>query len=70
MARTRHVWLLPALDVGRPKQGLVLTWRRVVRLASPPTWEALVLYVDEPREDARLEWIPAQYLRPVESERP
>jgi hypothetical protein len=68
--KTRHVWLLPALEVGPPKQGYVLTWRRVVRLASPPSWEAYVLYVDERREDARIEWVPAAYLRPVESERP
>lgn len=70
MARTRHVWLLPALDVGEPEQGLVLTWRRRVRMASPPTWEALVLHIDERREDSRIEWIPASYLQPVESDPP
>ncbi|MFL6060643.1 MAG: hypothetical protein ACJ72E_05385 [Marmoricola sp.] len=27
MTRTRHVWVLPALDVGEPAQGLVVSWR-------------------------------------------
>lgn len=67
---TRHVWLLPALDVGVPRQGYVLAWRRTVRLASPPAWEAYVVYVDDRRGDTRIEWVPAAYLRPVESPRP
>lgn len=48
----------------------MITWRRTVRLASPPAWEAYILYVDDRREDARFEWVPAEYLRPVESRRP
>lgn len=60
--------MLPALDVGLPRQGYVLSWRRTVRLASPPQWEAYVLYVDERRGDARIEWVPETYLRPVMSE--
>lgn len=67
--RTRHVWMLPALDVGVPAQGLVLAWRKRARLASPPIWEAYVVYVDR-SEVTRLEWVPATYLRPVESPRP
>lgn len=65
----RHVWLRPPLDVGRPRPGLVLTWRRTTRLASPPAWEAYVVYVDGLREDVRVEWVPATYLVPV-TERP
>lgn len=68
--KTRHVWLLPALDVGVARQGYVLAWRRTVRLASPPVWEAYVLYVEEPRGSTCMEWVPAIYLRPVQSERP
>lgn len=62
--------MISPLDVGPPRQGYVLTWRRTVRLASPPAWEAYILYVDDRREDARFEWVPAEYLRPVESRRP
>ncbi|WP_148046010.1 hypothetical protein [Nocardioides marmoriginsengisoli] len=68
--KTRHVWMLPPLDVGLPRQGLVLTWRRRVVNASPPMWEAYVLWIDERREEARVEWVPASYLQPVESEAP
>jgi hypothetical protein len=68
--KTRHVWMLPVLDVGLPRQGFVLAWRRTTRLAAPPAWEAFVLYVDERRGDTRIEWVPAIYLSPVLSERP
>lgn len=67
--RTRHVWLISPLDVGPPMQGLVITWRKRARLASPPVWEAQVVYVDR-AEVCRLEWVPATYLRPVSSDRP
>jgi len=67
--KTRHVWLLPALDVGKPLPGLVLTWRRTTRLASPPMWEAHVVYVDR-SETIRIEWIPAVYLVPVAADPP
>jgi hypothetical protein len=67
--RTRHVWLLSPLDVGAPLQGFVLAWRKRARLASPPTWEAQLVYVDR-SEVTRIEWVPATYLRPVSSERP
>lgn len=63
------MWLLPPLDVGVSMQGFVLAWRRTQRLASPPGWEAQVLYVDR-SEVARIEWVPQTYLRPVSSERP
>lgn len=62
--------MLPALDVGLPRQGYVLAWRRSVRLSSPPVWEAYVVYVDDRRGDTRVEWVPAIYLRPVSSDRP
>lgn len=62
--------MLPALDVGLARQGYVLTWRKVPRMAGPAMWEAYVLYVDERRGDTHMEWVPATYLRPVESDRP
>lgn len=69
--KTRHVWLLPPLDVGPTRQGFVLAWRRTQRLASPPTWEAQVLYVlHDDRGELRVEWIPSLYLVPVGPEPP
>lgn len=68
MAGIRHVWLLPALEVGQKRPGLVLTWRKRVINASPPVWEAYVCWVDERREDVRFEWVPAMYLRPVQDD--
>ncbi len=62
--------MLPALDVGVPRQGYVLAWRRTARLASPPVWEAYVVYVEDRRGDTHMEWVPEIYLRPVRSDRP
>ncbi len=68
--KVRHVWLIPPMGVGETKPGLVLTWRRRVQQASPPTWEAYVVFVDERREDVRVEWVPSVYLVPARSEKP
>jgi hypothetical protein len=65
---TAHVWIKYSL--GPPVQGLVLAWRQVVHQASPVTWEALVVRVDERDGSARAEWLSAMYLRPVHSVMP
>lgn len=69
-ARNRHVWVRPPL--GRPgaKQGLVVTWRRMQRGASPPGWQALVVVVDDRFEATRIEWFWDTELEPVHSKPP
>ncbi|MCX6395715.1 MAG: hypothetical protein NTV23_04470 [Propionibacteriales bacterium] len=68
-ARVRHVWVRSGFG-GPPQQGLVLGWRRVPREASPPTWQALVLQVDEKTSTVRTEWVFVIYLVPVVSAPP
>ena len=65
-ARVRHVWVRSGFG-GAPQQGLVLAWRRIPREASPPTWQALVLQVDDKAGTVRTEWVFAIYLVPVPS---
>jgi hypothetical protein len=65
---TAHVWITYSL--GEPVQGLVTAWRQVEHQASPPTWEALVVRVDERDGSTRAEWLSAVYLRPVHSVMP
>jgi hypothetical protein len=67
--RTRHVWLIPALNVGPELPGFVMGWRQTARKASTAIWEAHVVYVDRAGA-TRIEWVPAMYLRPEVSERP
>ncbi|MBO9523901.1 MAG: hypothetical protein J7518_20395 [Nocardioidaceae bacterium] len=65
---TRHVWLLPPLGVGEPRQGFVLEWRKVEQRTGPPQWQARVLFVRG--EQVVVEWWYAVYLVPVVSEGP
>lgn len=63
---TRHVLMRPPLDVGQPRQGLVVSWRKRPSTGpSPPFWEAFVAHVDERTGDLRVEWVPAVYLQPI-----
>lgn len=68
--KTRHVWVVPAYDVGAPRAGLVVSWRLKHTQTSGPTWEALVMVVDDKTESARMEWVDQARLRPVRSEPP
>ena len=52
------------------RQGLVVTWRRVQRGASPPSWQALVVVVDDRSERAEAQWFFATELEPVPSDPP
>ncbi len=69
--KTRHVWLIPPLGVGRTRQGLVLAWRqKPAQRSSPAYWEAQVIWVDDRTGQASIEWIPSVYLTPVASSGP
>lgn len=68
--RIRHVWVRGAFGGAASRQGLVVTWRRVVRDASPPAWQALVVVVDDRFELVSAEWFFSYELRPVRSEPP
>jgi hypothetical protein len=48
----------------------VVTWRQVQRGASPPTWQALVVVVDDRFERAEAQWFFATELEPVPSDPP
>ena len=65
----RHVWVRAPLGRVGARQGLVLTWRQVQRGASPPTWQALVMVVDD-HGRAELDWFYATELEPVVSDPP
>lgn len=68
--RTRHVWLVPPLGVGRTRQGYVLAWRQKPQRTAPPFWEAQVIWVDDRTGQASIEWIPSVYLTPVTGSAP
>ena len=69
-ARVRHVWVRAPLGRLGARQGLVVTWRQVVRGASPPSWQALVVVVDDRFERAEAQWFFATELEPVPSDPP
>jgi hypothetical protein len=48
----------------------VVTWRLVQRGASPPSWQALVVVVDDRFERAEAQWFFATELEPVPSAPP
>jgi hypothetical protein len=48
----------------------VVTWRKVQRGASPATWQALVVVVDDRFERAEAQWFFATELEPVRSDPP
>lgn len=65
-ARARHVWIRPAYNVGRPRQGLVQRWELRHTQTSSPTWWAFVWYVDN-ADALHGEWMPGQRLTPVDT---
>jgi len=68
--RVRHVWVRAPLGRVGARQGLVVTWRKVQRGASPATWQALVVVVDDRFERAEAQWFFATELEPVRSDPP
>ncbi|HET6153902.1 MAG TPA: hypothetical protein VFE15_13185 [Marmoricola sp.] len=67
--RTRHVWVRSGFG-GPPQQGLIVTWRQVPRVASPPAWQALVIQIDNGYGTVRAEWVFDVYLVPVKADPP
>ncbi|MFL6156699.1 MAG: hypothetical protein ACJ72D_11435 [Marmoricola sp.] len=68
-SRTRHVWVRSGFG-GPPQQGLVIAWRQIPRVSSPPTWQALVVQVDDKDGRVRAEWVFSVYLAPVVADPP